>query len=919
MKSSMPIARTTLQTPLLKRLLPLGYALGAVIALILALTWGALQVQVTLAGFLNGESLWSKAQKQAVIDLDAYAARGRAADLASFRRNYAIVASDRWARDAIAAGHFDHDAVAGAFARGEVMPSAIPGMIFIFDHFSGAPYIRQAVGAWRSADAGVAELATIADRLERAHASGGPAAAQVTAERARIVVLNALIEPQTKLFSLEIARGAAWLGHLLFAAVFGAACIATLLWLGMARRILVGIRGTEERYRLLFDRAADAIVMVDAQDGQILDVNRKAAEWTGHGVHELVGTPFGALFERGPPRGEGITQGVLREHEGRMRPVETQSSLVSWGDRVVRQAIIRDISERLNLEQERRIAAEALASIAEGVIIADADRRVISINAAHVSITGQSLQDVQGRRFDEIRRLPDNSPLPPSVWESLDAGGNWLGEVHSQRADGSVYPELLSISVIRDAEERVQHYVAVFTNISNTKANQRRLEHMATHDPLTGLVNRAEFERQCAQAIAAADRERGAMALLFIDLDAFKVVNDSYSHAIGDRLLVHVAERISRDLGEHDVAGRIGGDEFTVMIGRVVSREQASALAQRLLMVLGEPMKVGDYDVALSASIGIAGYPLDGSDPVTLIANADAAMYAAKTQERNTYRFYSPMMQADARKRLALAAELRQAPMRGEFRLVYQPSVDLRNGKVVAVEALLRWRHPTRGDVSPGEFIPMAEKLGLIRHVDEWVLQAVARQIRQWDDEGIPPIRVAINISAGSYGAPHFVEDVRRWLVAERVPPQRVLLEITEGAILRLGDEMERTMNALHGLGVGVAIDDFGTGYSSMAYLKLPAIAFLKIDQSFVAGLPGSAHDAAIVEAMLALSQRLGLCAIAEGIETEAQHEFLLRAGCTEGQGYLYARALEVPEIERMLRPGQRPGSARLRLVPPAR
>ena len=321
----------------------------------------------------------------------------------------------------------------------------------------------------------------------------------------------------------------------------------------------------------------------------------------------------------------------------------------------------------------------------------------------------------------------------------------------------------------------------------------------------------------------------------------------------------------------------------------------------------------------LSASIGIAGYPLDGADPVTLIANADAAMYAAKTQERNTYRLYSPMMQADARKRLALAAELRQALARGEFRLVYQPSVDMRSGKVVAVEALLRWRHPSRGEISPGEFIPMAEKLGLIRHVDEWVLQAVARQVRQWDDSGMPPIRVAVNVSAGSYAAPHFVEDVRRWLLAERVAPQRMLLEITEGAILRLGDEMERTMRALHALGVGVAIDDFGTGYSSMAYLKLPAIAFLKIDKSFVDGLPGNAHDAAIVEAMLALSQRLGLCAIAEGIETEAQHEFLLRAGCTEGQGYLYARGLEVPDIERMLRPNLRPGTARLRLVPPAR
>jgi diguanylate cyclase (GGDEF)-like protein/PAS domain S-box-containing protein len=914
----MPAAVPSLYS-LPRRLLPLAWGLAAVIGLILAFTWGALQVQVALAGFLNGESIWSKAQKQAVIDLRNYAASGSRADLAAYRRNYDILRIDRWTRDVVASGDYDRDAVGEALLRVNTMQSAVPGVIFMLDHFASGPYMKQALAAWRSVDDQVAELDTIAHELEAAHARGVPAPSAIARQQARIRALNDYIEPRAKLFSQEIAHGAVWMGRVLYSTIFGATCLATLLWLWMARRVLANMRGTEERYRLLFDRAPDAIVMVDEQGGRILDANHKTAEWTGHGQQELVGMPFAELFERGHPRGEGITQGALRSGGESSRPVETQSSLVRWGERQVRQAIVRDISERINLEQERRIAAEALASIAEGVIIADARRRVLSVNAAHVAITGLSLQDMLGRRFDETRRMTDDTPLPPSVWQTLEAGGNWLGEVHSQRADGSVYPELLSISVIRDAEDRVQHYVAVFTNISTTKANQRRLEHLATHDPLTGLANRAEFERQCALAINTADREHGAVAVLFIDLDAFKVVNDSYSHAIGDRLLVHVAERISRDLGEHDVAGRIGGDEFTVLIGKLVSREQASTLAQNLLSVLGEPMKVGEYEVALSASIGIAGYPLDGSDPVTLIANADAAMYAAKTQERNTYRFYSPMMQADARKRLALAAELRQALARGEFRLVYQPSVDLRNGKVVAVEALLRWRHPARGEVSPAEFIPMAEKLGLIRHVDEWVLQAVARQMRQWDAEGMPPIRVAVNISAGSYGAPHFVEDVRRWLVAEQVAPQRLLLEITEGAILRLGDEMERTMNALHALGVGVAIDDFGTGYSSMAYLKLPAIAFLKIDQSFVAGLPGSSHDAAIVEAMLALSKRLGLCAIAEGIETEAQHEFLLRAGCTEGQGYLYARALEVPEIERMLRPGQRPGSAKLRLVPPVR
>jgi diguanylate cyclase (GGDEF)-like protein/PAS domain S-box-containing protein len=837
----------------------------------------------------------------------------------AFRRNQALLASDRWARDMIATHHYNQEDVERAFGKATVMPSAIPGMIFMLHHFSSLPHMREAVQAWHSVDGQVDELGQIADELEKAYAAGGPSRQQLLQERHRIAALNDFIEPRSRLFSLEIAHGATWLGGILFGGVFAAACIATLLWLGMARRVLASIRGTEERYRLLFDSAADAIVMLDERSGRVLDANRTALEWTGRDERDLVGMRFDELFERHRLHDDGVVIGALRGIDGRTRPTEAQSSLVDWGNRQVRQAIIRDISERVSMEQERRIAAEALASVAEGVIIADAQRRVVQINSAHAVITGFSSADLQGRLFDTTRQLPDGSPLPESIWELIAAGGNWLGEVLSQRKDGSSYPEMLSICAIRDAHDRVQHYVAVCTNITTAKAHQRRLEHMATHDPLTGLANRAEFERCCARAIAAAAEERGAAAVLFVDLDAFKAVNDSYSHAVGDRLLARIAERINEQLDEGDVAGRIGGDEFTVLIGRLVSREQASALARRLLAALAEPIVVGDYEIVLSASIGIAGYPLDGADPAALIASADAAMYAAKTQERNTYRFYSPIMQADARKRLALAAELRQALVRGEFRLVYQPSMEMRSGRIVAVEALLRWRHPERGEVLPSDFIPMAEGLGLIRHIDEWVLGAAVQQMQAWHAAGVPPIRMAVNISASSYALPSFVHDVRQRLATADMPPERLLLEITESAMLRLGDEMERTMQALHALGVGVAIDDFGTGYSSLAYLKLPAIAYLKIDQSFVAGLPGSNNDAAIVEAMLALSRSLGLCPIAEGIETEAQHDFLLRAGCVEGQGYLYSRPVEPEEIERLLKPSERRGAVNLRLVPPRR
>jgi len=906
----------THQQPLARRLRPLGYALVAVVGLVLALTWVALQTQVTLAGFLNGESLWSKAQKQAVIDADAYAAHGRPADLAGFRHNYTIVMADRWARDAIASRVYVDAEVQASFARGGVIPEAIPGMVFIFRYFDGLPYVREAIAEWRSVDTSLAELEDTVDHLQQGYEAGTVTPAVIEAERSRIAALNAYIEPRAAAFSLDIAQGASWLGRVLFFTVLGVAVLASAVWLRFAQRILVSIRGTEERYSLLFDSAADAIFMVDEETGRILDANHRAAAWTGCTRAELTGIQLASLFADGSPTSG---TGNLRSADGRLRPVETQSSQVVWGSRPVSQALVRDISDRVAMEQERKIASEALASIAEGVIIADADRRVTTANAAHARLTGIALNDLRRTRFEATRTLPDGRPLPQSLWDDIAAGNDWLGEVESRRADGTTYPELMSISSIRDTDGRPQHYVAVISDITARKADRQRLQHLATHDPLTGLATRSEFERLCAEAITRAAHARGAVAVLFVDLDAFKVVNDSYSHAIGDALLMRVAERIRAQLAPHDLAGRIGGDEFTVLLADLRSREEALVVAEALLAALARPFDLGDYELYVSASIGIAGYPLDGNDAVTLIANADAAMYVAKTEERNALRLYTPKMHADARRRLKLASDLRQALVRKEFQLVYQPSVEMKSGRIVAVEALIRWRHPERGMVAPDEFIPIAESLGLIRQIDQWVLETACAQLAAWDNARLPSLRMAVNVSAGSFGHPEFLPGVSQALATTGIPAQRLLVELTESAILRLGEDTERAMLALHGLGVGVAIDDFGTGYSSLAYLKLPAVAYLKIDRSFVAGLPANGNDVAITEAMVAIARSLGLHTIAEGIETEGQHEFLLRAGCQEGQGYLYSRPLPPDGIERLLAPQKATNGKRLSLVPPKR
>lgn len=519
-------------------------------------------------------------------------------------------------------------------------------------------------------------------------------------------------------------------------------------------------------------------------------------------------------------------------------------------------------------------------------------------------------------RLDETRTMLDGSPLPTGLWHDVEVSHYWSGETRNRRKDGTEYQEMLNISAIRDDERHVQHYVAVFSDISAAKADRQRLEHLAAYDVLTGLVNRGEFQRHCDQAIRLAGPRRRAVAVLFIDLDAFKFVNDSYSHAVGDRLLERVGERIVAVLREGDIAGRIGGDEFTVLLPSLEMREDAVALADRILAAMAAPFAINGYELMVGASIGIAAYPLDGGDARALIANADAAMYAAKTEERNTWRFYVPMMQADASRRMTLANELRQALLNDEFKIVYQPSVELCTGRIVGVEALLRWQHPERGELLPDEFVPIAERIGLIHRIDGWVLHAVCARIHAWDESGVPPIRVAVNVSARWVGNAAFVDSVRHELETNGIAPQRFVLELTEGAILNLGEETERSMRALHALGITVAVDDFGTGYASMAYLKLPAVGYLKIDRSFVAGLPRDPNDVAITQAVLAMAKSLGLVAIAEGIENEAQHEFLTSAGCSEGQGYLYSYPVPPAVIARMLRPKRLRAGTELKLVP---
>ncbi|MGH8125616.1 MAG: putative bifunctional diguanylate cyclase/phosphodiesterase [Rhodanobacteraceae bacterium] len=888
-----------------KRLLPLGYALGAIVAVILFFMWAALQGQTALAGALNGESMWSKAQNRATFDLLAYAGTGNEADYADFQRSYAVVTAYNSARDQVLSGHFDYQHVVATLHRAYMLPVAIPNIIFIFHHFAHAPYMATALRQWHASDGYVAELGEIAANLHRQYSTHHVDPAKVAGQLRRISEINKSVQRTTNEFSMTLATGSVVFARVVSAGVTFFVFAALLLWGWIARRVLAGIRGEQERYRRLFDGTADAIVMVDEASGRIIDANAAAGEWTGLDPQELRGGQYASLFAREAPRGGLSGDNELCDRDGTSRPVEIQSHVIALDGRMIRQAIIHDMSARAEHEREIRTAAEALASIAEGVIITDTHWRVVSANPAATRLTGFPQESLVGMYLGQTRRGADGAPLSAAMWREIEQSGHWSGDVRSQRVDGSLYAEKLGITAIRDANQRVRDFVAVFSDTSVAEASRRRLEHVATHDALTGLVNRAEFERLCQAAIEQTKRDGASVAVLFIDLDSFKVVNDSYGHAMGDRLLIPVGERILGQLREGDVASRIGGDEFTVLMPRLLQREEAATLARRLCSALAQPFEIDTYEMVVTASIGIAVSAPGEGDATALVADADAAMYVAKTEERNTWRFHTLAVHADTSRRRMLATELRKALACGEFRMLYQPIVEIESGRITGVEALLRWQHPTRGIVMPGDFIPVAESMGLIRHVDEWVMRAVCEQIHGWDQLGLPSIRVALNVSARWFGHSGFVEAVQAALLESAVAPMRLVLEITEGAILRMGKDTDRTLRALDALGIGIAVDDFGTGYASMAYLKLPAVAYLKIDRSFITGLPVDTNNAVIARAIVAMATNLGLVTIAEGIETEAERKFLLQAGCAEGQGYLYSHPLPPGEIVRMLRSRQ--------------
>ena len=563
-----------------------------------------------------------------------------------------------------------------------------------------------------------------------------------------------------------------------------------------------------------------------------------------------------------------------------------------------------DISYRRQSEEQLRLAATVFDNIREAIMVTDASRRIVRVNKAFADTTGFSAADAVGQDHRILYSQHQDDDAYARIWGAVNDTGHWKGEIANLRKNGDSYPAWLGITAVYDTYGNITHYVGILSDISEIKINEARIEHLAHHDPLTGLPNRILLNDRLERALAAARRQRSMVALLFLDLDHFKVTNDSLGHVIGDKLLQSVSARLQECVRGTDTVSRQGGDEFLIVIGELQDVDTAGRVARKILERLSEPFNVEGHNINTSFSIGVSMYPGDGQDFASLLRKADTALYHAKQGGRNNYHFFTESMNASVFDRMQLENRLRQALSNNELSLVFQPLVDLRTGQTVGAEALLRWHNSELGNVSPARFIPIAEEAGLITTIGKWVLHEACRQLRLWQQAGLPSIVMAVNISAVQFKRDNLVETVAEVLRESGVPPDCLELELTESALMQESERVLDVLQRLKALGVSLSIDDFGTGYSSLSYLKRFSVDKLKIDQSFVRDLAADSDDAAIVLAVIQLGHSLKLRTIAEGVETQDQLNFLRENGCHEAQGYFLSRPIPAEEFALLLAQG---------------
>ncbi len=668
------------------------------------------------------------------------------------------------------------------------------------------------------------------------------------------------------------------------------------------------LRKSEALYHGLFEAETDAIFVIDRANGSFIDVNGAAIRQYGYARDEFLAMRVEDISCQ--PRltrkavEEGETRIPIRWHrrkDGSAFAVEITASNLVVNGRELHVGAVRDITERVKADAEVRRLSQAVEQSSSSVVITDLSARIVYVNEGFCKTTGYAPQEVIGKNPRMLRSGKTTPQSYEDLWSHLRQGMSWRGEFVNRRKDGSEYIESVLISPVRNEGGQIANYLAIKDNITEKRRAEESLALLAHYDPLTGLPNRALLRDRFQYALHLAQREREQMAVLFLDLDNFKDINDSLGHSVGDQLLKVIAERFKSLVRAGDTVARLGGDEFVLLLNKT-DESGAGLVARKLIETVSRPCRIEPYELVITPSIGIAIYPGDGRDMEVLSQNADAAMYQAKLAGRNDYRYFTPAMQARSARNLSLAHHLRQALARGQLHLLFQPQVEMANGRLIGAEALLRWQHAELGLVSPAEFIPIAEETGLIIPIGEWVLRSAASQMREWIDRGLPDLRVSVNVSPIQLRHPHFLGLVDEVLADTGLAPGNLELELTESVAM---DDPEATvglMRKLRDRGIRVSIDDFGTGYSSLSYLKRFDVQTLKIDQSFVRDIGAGKNEAdSIVAAIISLAGDLRMETIAEGVETAAQIAFLRLRGCDNAQGYFFSEPLAAQDFGQYL------------------
>ncbi len=602
-----------------------------------------------------------------------------------------------------------------------------------------------------------------------------------------------------------------------------------------------------------------------------------------------------------------VTEVLRRTSDGELIWVKQEQRLRydEAGEAVGMEVCARKLDEVLSATDKLTLHARIIEDSDQGVLITDAHERIVSINSAFTRITGYTQEESLGKTPDLLRSGVHDAEFRARVRSAMHGAGVWRGEIIGRRKNGELFPQSVTISAVRDARGRISHTFSLFSDISVHKDAEARMQRMANYDALTGLPNLCLLSQLLAQALTEARRTQQHGALLMIEISRLGAISDTLGHEVSNALLCEIGRRFRHALREADVLARLDGHKFGIALLHIEKREHAAIVAQKLLATLDEPIIIDQQTLQLGGHAGITVYPEDGIEVPTLIRHAEVALNKAIRNIEAGLLFYSEEMNQRAKEHMRIEGELRQALLKGELMLYYQPKVSLRSGRIVGAEALLRWRHPVRGLVSPGVFIPVAEETGLILDLGSWVLEEACRQIRAWQDAQLIMPPIAVNLSARQFD--HQLP-ARMAAVLERhqVQPEQINLEITESLLVRGADSVIAIMNQLRAMGMGLALDDFGTGYSSLAYLKKFPISTLKIDRSFVIGLPNEESDCAIARAIVTMAKQLRQEIVAEGVETPEQMHFLRELGCDQLQGYLFSQPVPASEFAAMLRDGKR-------------